>query len=73
MIWHYLLVGFRNLVKYKEQTLFSVFGLTVGFVCFAISALWLRYEMSYDSFHSKSSRIYKLISDSYPYFSNEVL
>ncbi len=73
MIWHYLLVGFRNLVKYREQTLFSVFGLTVGFVCFAISALWLRYEMSYDSFHSKSSRIYKLISDSSPSFPDKVL
>ncbi len=60
MVRHYLLMGFRNLVKYKKQTFFSVFGLSVGFVCFALSALWIRYEMSYDSFHSKSDRIYML-------------
>lgn len=60
MFKHYLLVGFRNLIKYKRQTVFSVFGLSVGFVCFALSVLWIRYEMSFDSFHSKSDRIYML-------------
>ena len=61
MFKHYLLVGFRTLVRYKKQTFFSVCGLAVGFVCFALSALWIHYEMSYDSFHSKSDRIYRLL------------
>lgn len=61
MFKHYLLVGFRMLVRYKKQTFFIVCGLAVGFVCFALSALWIHYEMSYDSFHSKSDRIYRLL------------
>ena len=50
MITHYLKVAFRNLVKYKTQTLISIIGLSVGFTCFALSVLWIRYEMTYDIF-----------------------
>ena len=41
MIKHYLKVAFRNLAKYKTQTLVSIIGLAVGFTCFALSVLWL--------------------------------
>jgi heme/copper-type cytochrome/quinol oxidase subunit 2 len=46
--------------KYKNQTLVSVAGLAIGFVCFAMSALWIRYEMTYDGFHKKADRMYSL-------------
>jgi hypothetical protein len=46
--------------KYKNQTLVSVAGLAVGFVCFAMAALWIRYEMTYDTFHPNADRIYCL-------------
>lgn len=58
MIYHYLKVAFRNLVKYKTQSLVSIVGLAVGFTCFALSALWIRYEMTYDNFHEGADRIY---------------
>jgi hypothetical protein len=51
MIQHYLKVAFRNMRKYKGQTLISVAGLAVEFVCFAMATLWIRYEMSYDVNH----------------------
>ena len=60
MIKHYLKVAFRNLWKYKTQNIISIIGLAVGFACFAFSALWIRYEMSYDDFHPKADRIYKV-------------
>jgi hypothetical protein len=44
--------------KYKGQTLISVAGLAVGFACFAMATLWIRYEMTYDSFHKNADRIY---------------
>jgi hypothetical protein len=44
--------------KYKNQTLVSVVGLAIGFVCFAMATLWIRYEMTYDSFHKNADRIY---------------
>ena len=46
MIKHYLKVAFRNLIKYKTQSLVSIIGLAVGFTCFALSVLWIRYESS---------------------------
>jgi len=58
MLLHYLKIAFRNMWKYKSQTLISVIGLAVGFTCFALAALWIRYEMSYDKFHRDSERIY---------------
>ncbi|MDR1170798.1 MAG: ABC transporter permease [Prevotellaceae bacterium] len=58
MLTHYLKVAFRNMWKYRNQTLVSVAGLAVGFVCFAMAALWIRYEMTYDSFHKNADRMY---------------
>ena len=58
MIKHYLKVAFRNLMKYKTQSLVSIIGLAVGFTCFALSVLWIRYEMTYDTFHEGAERIY---------------
>jgi hypothetical protein len=58
MIHHYLKIAFRNMWKYKGQTLVSVAGLAVGFVCFAMATLWIRYEMTYDSFHKNADRMY---------------
>jgi uncharacterized membrane protein YccC len=37
MIKHYLKVAFRNMWKYKGQTLISVMRLAVGFACFAMA------------------------------------
>ena len=61
MIKHYLKVAFRNLMKYKTQSLVSIIGLAVGFTCFALSVLWIRYEMTYDTFHKGAERIYMIL------------
>ena len=58
MLQHYLKIAFRNLWKYKLQSLISIIGLAVGYVCFAVSLLWIRYERSYDSFHDGADRMY---------------
>ena len=51
MIKHYLKVAFRNMRKYKTQSLIGIFGLAFGLACFVPALYWLRYEMSYDSFY----------------------
>lgn len=79
MIKHYLKVAFRNLMKYKTQSLISIIGLAVGFTCFALSALWIRYEMTYDNFHEGAERIYlagssfRLYGDGFSYNSSSLL
>jgi hypothetical protein len=66
MIKHYLKIAFRNMWKYKWQTFVSVVGLAVGFTCFAMAVLWIRYETTYDSFHKNADRIYSVyIPDPY--------
>ena len=58
MIVHYLTIASRNMWKYKSQTLISIVGLAVGFTCFALATLWIRYEMTFDSFHKNAEQIY---------------
>ena len=58
MLTHYLKIALRNMRKYKNQTLISVIGLAVGFTCFALATLWIRYEMTYDSFHKNAKQMY---------------
>ena len=58
MLYHYLKIAYRNMWKYKSQTLISLIGLTVGFTCFALATLWIRYEMTYDSFHKNAKQMY---------------
>jgi putative ABC transport system permease protein len=51
---------FRNM---KRNLLFSVInlsGLILGFVCIIIIALWIKNELSYDSFHRNSQDIYRV-------------
>lgn len=60
MTIHNLTIALRNLLKYKTQTVISILGLAIGFACFALSAFWIRYEMTYDSFHRDADRIHLL-------------
>lgn len=58
MFTHNLKITLRNLRKHKLQSTISIVGLAVGFVCFSLSFLWLKHEMSYDNFHPDAERIY---------------
>ena len=46
---HYLKVAVRSLERYKSQTVISIVGLAVGFVCLSLSALWIRYDNTYNT------------------------
>ncbi len=54
---HYIKVAVRNLWKYRLQNFISIFGLSLGFACFALASLWIRYELTYDAFHHGADRI----------------
>lgn len=64
MIHHYLKIAFRNMLKYKTQSVISIFGLAVGFTCFALANLWIHYEMTYDADHEGADRMYILVKKS---------
>jgi putative ABC transport system permease protein len=62
MIRYHLSYAFRHLVKNKLYTTLNLFGLSLGLACFALIGLWVKSELSYDRFHKKSDRIYRVVS-----------
>ncbi len=61
MFIHYLKIAWRNLRKYKTQTVVSILGLAIGFTAFAFTMSWIRYEMGYDKHISDVDRVYKIL------------
>ena len=60
MLVHYLKIAFRNLWKYKTQSIISIIGLAVGFACFTFGYNWMKYETTYDGFYPESSHTYRI-------------
>ncbi|HEV3327580.1 MAG TPA: ABC transporter permease, partial [Puia sp.] len=63
MIKNYLRVAFRNLWRHKGFSLLNIVGLTIGMTAFFLVFLYVCFELSYDSFHGKADRIYRIVSD----------
>mgnify|MGYP000794548866 FL=1 len=63
MIQHYCKIAFRNILKYKIQSIISIIGLAVGFTCFALSNLWIHYEITYDKFYEGVERTHLLYQE----------
>ena len=63
MIKNYLKIAFRNLWRHRVFSLLNITGLTVGMVAFFLIFLYVHFELSYDSFHSKADRIYRIVCD----------
>jgi len=61
MLKNYIKIAFRNLKKQKGFSLINLFGLTTGFVCFLLIALYIFDELTYDAFHKKAGNIYRVV------------
>ncbi|MCE7991089.1 MAG: FtsX-like permease family protein [Roseivirga sp.] len=55
MIKNYLITAFRNLLRNKVYAGLNILGLTIGITCFALIALHVENELSYDQFHENES------------------
>ncbi len=60
MILSYLKIILRRFVKEPVYRLISTFCLGLGIACTLFIIIWIRDELSYDSFHNKADRIYRL-------------
>jgi len=63
MIKNYLKIAFRNLWRHRVFSFINIMGLAVGMTACFLIFLYVRFELSYDSFHSKADRIYRVVSD----------
>jgi putative ABC transport system permease protein len=58
--WHYLKVALRKIRRQMSYSVINVAGLAVGMACFLLILTFIQFEASYDRFHEKSGRIYRL-------------
>ncbi len=56
-------IAFRNLMKYKTFSFINISGLVLGITCCLLIMLYIQFELSFDSFHEKSDRIYRVYED----------
>ena len=63
MIEHYFKLAGRQVVKYRLQSLVSIVSLAIGFACFTMAAMWIKYETTYDAFHKDAEKIHILLVD----------
>ena len=61
MIEHNLTLAWRQLVKYRLQSAVSIVSLAIGFACFALASMWIKYETTYDGFHKDADGIYAVV------------
>ena len=60
MFRNFLITAIRNLRKNRLYTAINVFGLAVGIACCIIVFVIVKYETSFDDYHKKADRIYRV-------------
>ncbi|MBR3021962.1 MAG: ABC transporter permease [Bacteroidaceae bacterium] len=60
LLAHYFSLAFRNMRKFRSQSIFFVISLSVSFAFVVFSTLWLRYENTYDTFHADAKKLYMM-------------
>ncbi|MBK9017808.1 MAG: ABC transporter permease [Saprospiraceae bacterium] len=61
MFQNYLKIALRNLLKQKGLTAINVLGLSIGLACFSLFMLYAVNEFSYDRFHDKGDRTFRVL------------
>ncbi len=63
MIKNYFKIAFRKLWSHKTFSFINIFGLAVAMTACFLIYLYVNFELSYDSFHTKADRIYRVVAD----------
>jgi len=66
MLRNYVIVIIRNIRKYKMYSFINIAGLSVGMACSLILFLLLQFELSYDRYHEKADRIFRVVTEGHP-------
>lgn len=60
MLLNYFKISFRSLLKFKGYTAVNLLGLALGLTAGVLIMLYVLDELSYDQFHSKLDRVYRV-------------
>jgi putative ABC transport system permease protein len=73
MFQHFLKVAYRNLLRRKVYTFINITGLAEGMACCLLIAFYVLNELSYDKYHPKADRIYRVTQTFRNAHANETL
>jgi len=59
MVRNYIKIALRNLWRNKVNSTINIFGLAIGIASCILIMLFVKDELTFDKFHSKSHRIYR--------------
>ena len=60
MLWHYIMVTARGLVRHKLYSFINIAGLALGLACVTLIVLFIRYETSYDRWVPNNAHLYRI-------------
>jgi putative ABC transport system permease protein len=60
MFENFVKVAIRNIFRQKIYSLINILGLAMGLACSLLIMVFVMHELSYDQFHAKKDRIYRL-------------
>ena len=63
MIKNYFLIAIRNLSKNKAFSFINIIGLAIGMAAGLLIIQYVTFELSYDNFHVKKDRIFRVTQD----------
>lgn len=61
MFKNYLKITLRTIKGQKGYSIINIAGLAVGIACTAVIFLWVKDELSFDRFHDKADRIFRVV------------
>ncbi|MCJ7487581.1 MAG: ABC transporter permease, partial [Candidatus Aminicenantes bacterium] len=60
LVWNWFKVALRKLRKQKGYSFINIAGLAIGLTACMLILLWVKDERSYDRYHEKAGRIYRV-------------
>lgn len=60
MIKNYMMIAFRNIMKYKVHSIITIVGLSIGITCALFILLYILHESSFDNYHPDQDSIFRV-------------
>ncbi|MBT1705075.1 ABC transporter permease, partial [Chryseosolibacter indicus] len=61
MLKNYLTITLRNFIKNRSYSLINILGLSIGITCCVVIYLIITQDLSFDRFHTKADKIYRVV------------
>ena len=63
MFLNYCKIAWRNIIRHKTFSAINIAGLAFSITAFILIALYIEDELSFDRYHQKADRIYRVVDD----------